>query len=128
MTNSDLLDDDFLQLNRGQCLTLVGAIAYSVVDGVTVKKIYEATNLWVLPSGVIESCDLMTDPELLELMHQITKRLPELPPDEEEEEDDPCPICGEPEVEIETGFCCRCNALLNGAAAAQVLGVSCSND
>lgn len=37
---------------------------------------------------------------------------------------DPCPICGNPEVEWESGLCANCNGLFNAAAAVQVLGVS----
>ena len=40
----------------------------------------------------------------------------------EDEQLDPCPICGNPEVEVETGLCANCNALFNAAATAQVIG------
>ena len=37
---------------------------------------------------------------------------------------EPCPVCGNPETDWENGFCANCNELFNGAATAQVLGIT----
>ena len=36
---------------------------------------------------------------------------------------EPCPICSNPEVEPETGFCSGCNQIFNGSATATILGL-----
>lgn len=98
----------FQQLNRDQLLVTIGALALCLSNHPTALDWQHLG----IPVEVNCACTELIDEQLQILLHCLTDRLQSMPI--------PCDFCGGTPREPETGFCARCNQMLNGPAAAIV--------